>query len=600
MENVWIIVGVITVIVFFTILYLSLKSTTQVVPEGQRLVIYRLGRFHRVVGPGLVQVIRGTEHVVRTLNVRYHPIEVSILGIFAFGVPNDLTFNLWCSFDLVRAAGMDKAKLAQLVLMTDAERRRQIEVKMREALINQIAELEKRMPLPATATHLDGVLALTPGSERYNQLMSGLNLEMEKILPSIGVILDTTQSIKLIERGIPDNILKAINQKQIKDLDSQRLMTYFDELRKRFPDISEATLLQMLSLIERENVGEIQELLSEKNVNTYTALKTEREPQSSFRSPYIAGLPITNPEMFFGREQILRRIINGLHNNSVIVTGARRIGKTTLLYQIKNRLISLEDPNYYFVPIFVDVQGTSESTFFLAIMNDIVTALSEYLPHNIIMPTLDFVGPGANYSDNTFGRDLSKIIKALQQSQPKKEVKLILLMDEMDVLNSYDQRVQSQLRSIFIRFPQNLRAVVAGVNLDQEWKRHESPFYNMFTRFVLGPFSPEEAQQLIIKPVQNIYGYDEEAIARILAATEGLPFLLQQLCSEIIEHVVGENRKQVTLADVETILANPQWAEEGTSQLEDETLTQPMPTAPTILAEQRAPYNTSTSTHENE
>ena len=183
-------------------------------------------------------------------------------------------------------------------------------------------------------------------------------------------------------------------------------------------------------------------------------------------NPYIAGLPVTTPDMFFGRVQILRGIISGLHNNSVVVTGPRRIGKTSLLFQLKNLLTALNDPDYLFIPIFVDVQGTPEATFFHAVMEHIVNVMPEYLPVKAI-PNLDFALMNANYTDSAFGRDLSRLMKALQQSQPKKDIKLTLLMDEMDVMNSYDQRVQSQLRSIFIRFTKNLRAVVAGVNLDQ-------------------------------------------------------------------------------------------------------------------------------------
>jgi Cdc6-like AAA superfamily ATPase len=431
--------------------------------------------------------------------------------------------------------------------------------------------------------------------------MTGLRGELEKTLPSVGIVLNTAKSITLTGRNIPDTIIEAIKHKQRKDIDSQRLMNYFDELRRRFPDISEATLLQMLSLIEGENVRKIQEFLSEKDANIDTVVKTGREPQPNFRNPYNTGLPIDAPGMFFGREQILKKIINGLHNNNFIVTGPRRIGKTTLLHQLKNRLAVLDDPDYHFVPIFVDVQGVLERVFFYRVMNQIVRErLPEYLSTSAI-PILDFNQTTSSaYDDGAFGGDLGKIIKVLQQNYPNKTVKLVLLMDEMDVMNTYDQRVQSQLRSIFIRFAQDLRAVVTGVNLDQEWKRQESPFYNMFSRIVLGPLSPEEAQQLIIQPVKDIYRYDDEAITRILAATEGHPFRLQQLCKEVIERVTEEKRKQVTLADVEATLAYIQSAEEEAKKPDDETLTQPVPVAPTILAERRATYNDAPPTSSEE
>lgn len=315
--------------------------------------------------------------------------------------------------------------------------------------------------------------------------------------------------------------------------------------------------------------------------------------------PYIVGSPIVDPKMFFGRKQIIQKIISKLHNNSIILTGSRRIGKTSLLYQLKNRLVSLDSSDHFFIPVLIDVQGVLEQNFFQRVMDEIVITLSEYLSEQTML-SLNFTAMATTYSDRAFGQDLGRIIQTLQHSQPDKEIKLVLLMDEMDVLNSFDQVLQSQLRSIFIRFTKNLRAVVVGVNLDQEWKRHESPFYNMFPRIVLGPLSPEEAQQLIIQPVHGQYHYDDTAITRILTATEGHPFRLQQLCLEIIERVVEEKRQQITLADVEATLVDIQWTEEGAKKPDDETLTQPTPVASTVVTEKRASYNASISTPKNE
>jgi hypothetical protein len=50
-------------------------------------------------------------------------------------------------------------------------------------------------------------------------------------------------------------------------------------------------------------------------------------------NPYIAGNPVTGPEMFFGREDVfefVRQTLIGQHRNNVIVLyGQRRTGKTS-------------------------------------------------------------------------------------------------------------------------------------------------------------------------------------------------------------------------------------------------------------------------------
>ncbi|MCP4368721.1 MAG: ATP-binding protein [Deltaproteobacteria bacterium] len=313
--------------------------------------------------------------------------------------------------------------------------------------------------------------------------------------------------------------------------------------------------------------------------------QNKAERVSTFYNPYIAGPPIIDPNMFFGREQILQKIINILYSNYVLITGPRRIGKTTLLYQLTNRLTTLND-NYYFIPVIVDLQGTPEDTFFHTIMDDIVTATRN--KHFLAQPmgTLDYDRSKSNYNHHFFGKDLGKIIRAVQQNHPGKTVKLVLLMDEMDVMNTYNQQIQAQLRSIFHKpFAPNLGAVVAGVNLSQEWKRETSPFYNMFVPFTLASFSPEQARRLIVEPVKDTYHYDESAIQLILNTTEGHPFHLQQLCMEVIHYAYEKNRRHITQDDVEMVLSNIEWSDSATQSKVTITTT--------VLAEKQAAYSTS-------
>lgn len=290
MEIVWLIVGIIAVIVLAVFIYNVLRATTHIVPEGQRVIIYRLGRFSRVAGPGMVQVIPGLEQVVRTLEVRDHPMEVIVPGIFAFGLLNDLTLNLWYSYDLVKAAAGNKAKLAELVQLNETERRRQVEVKMREALVNQIAELQKRMPLPKTPNALDGVIALAPGTERYNELLAGLKRELEKTLPSVGVVLNTEQTITVTGRGIPPGVVEAIQRIQGRQIDSEWLTNYANQLRQQFPEMSSTVLDQMLASIEGVDVGNVQRLRLEQDDKTDAQVEFEI-PMDGSESPGVTAKP---------------------------------------------------------------------------------------------------------------------------------------------------------------------------------------------------------------------------------------------------------------------------------------------------------------------
>ena len=79
-------------------------------------------------------------------------------------------------------------------------------------------------------------------------------------------------------------------------------------------------------------------------------LVRELETQDSlllvkFANPYIVGQPIRKPEMVFGRDPLFKRIFSVLHQNSLLLHGERRIGKTTVLLQLELRLMPPTTPS---------------------------------------------------------------------------------------------------------------------------------------------------------------------------------------------------------------------------------------------------------------
>ncbi len=80
-------------------------------------------------------------------------------------------------------------------------------------------------------------------------------------------------------------------------------------------------------------------------------------------NPYVAGAPILEQKRFFGREQLLDHVLRRVYNNSILLYGERRIGKTSFQHQLKKCLTTLDDPDHVFYPVFID-QGTPEDKFF--------------------------------------------------------------------------------------------------------------------------------------------------------------------------------------------------------------------------------------------
>ena len=265
-------------------------------------------------------------------------------------------------------------------------------------------------------------------------------------------------------------------------------------------------------------------------------------------NPYVAGAPVMNDEMFFGRRQLVDRILQTIHNNSLLLYGERRIGKTSIQHQLKRRLLEIDDPYFDFHPVYIDLQGTPQEQFFWTIARDIVEDLTPGLEGLAITETTP-----ANYGYRDLLGDLRAVIRDLQR-RSSKAVKLVLLIDEVDELNEYDPRINQRLRSLFMKnFAENLVAVVSGVEIKKRWEREGSPWYNFFEEIEVRPFDDEEARDLIRKPIEGIFKADADVVQRIITLTGGRPYLIQKLCVALVTRLHEQRRRKMTVADVDAV-----------------------------------------------
>jgi tetratricopeptide (TPR) repeat protein len=270
-------------------------------------------------------------------------------------------------------------------------------------------------------------------------------------------------------------------------------------------------------------------------------------------NPYIAGAPVLDTEMFFGREQLIERILQTIHNNSLLLYGERRIGKTSLQHHLRRRLQQLDDPDYEFFPIYVDLQGTPESQFFATLAEDVFHELESLLGG---MQPGEGLDTDADYGYRELVADLRKVIKTLER-KTSKSVKLVLLIDEVDELNAYDPRINQRLRSLFMKsFAENLVAVVSGVEIRKQWDKEGSPWYNFFEEIEVTPIGRDDAENLITRPIGGVFKIDQKVTDRILELTDRKPYHVQRLCVALVNRMYEEGRREITTADVDAVAGN--------------------------------------------
>lgn len=267
-------------------------------------------------------------------------------------------------------------------------------------------------------------------------------------------------------------------------------------------------------------------------------------------NPYIAGAPVREPDMFYGREKLMARILNVLHHNSLMITGERRIGKTSFLYHLRRRLADDTGSEYQFFPVLVDLQGVSEADFFHSAMGDVVDGLA-------LSPEaaagLRFRPEQDEYDGRDFSHDLQRLVEELKKRTTRK-VKLALLIDEVDVLNEFSERVNQRLRSIFMKtFSEHLVAVMSGVGIRRSWKSEGSPWYNFFDEVEITPLSREDAEALVREPVEDFFSFQPDAVQAILEASSGRPYLIQKLCIHAVNRMLEAGRTTIERGDVDAV-----------------------------------------------
>ncbi len=299
------------------------------------------------------------------------------------------------------------------------------------------------------------------------------------------------------------------------------------------------------------------------------------------RNPYIIGRPISEPELFFGRESLFAFIEDNLKQNAkvILLHGQRRIGKSSVLSQIPNFVgqrasrfaksksrydIDLDDlysiyqnrygqkgdapvskDEFVFVPF--DLQDKSRlplSGILYSLATEIINHLDLCL-ERVTLPTATELEKDLNIFYHNF---LPQVYQALDGKN------LVLLLDEFDVLSDYNPESAVEhffpyLKSLLTQQDKLFIIPVIGRQLD-DMPQLFSLFKGAPSREI-GLLDERDAERLITKPVEGILKYSSGAIQAILELTSGHPYFTQLMCFVIFSQARDEQRLVINRMDVE-------------------------------------------------
>ncbi len=283
-------------------------------------------------------------------------------------------------------------------------------------------------------------------------------------------------------------------------------------------------------------------------------------------NPYIAGSPVKDSAMFFGRDDVyawIRQHLRGEYqDNALVLFGERRAGKTSVLYHMAEQL---GDETY--VPVLIDLQGMGlegMDGFLWELARKIVLSLRRVkgLPKVDRPNRRDFEEQPRSHFEDTF---LPPLIQTLQ---PRR---LLLMFDETDRL---EERVRNgelptdifdYLRSL-IQEQTRLNFLFTLGNRIEEARASSSQLFNLAVYRKISFLDPDFAEDLISRPAAKHYSYTPEAIEQILRLTSGQPYYTQLLCHNLFTRWTETKPKQIGVEDIEAVL--PDAVEQATPNLQ--------------------------------
>jgi tetratricopeptide (TPR) repeat protein len=280
-------------------------------------------------------------------------------------------------------------------------------------------------------------------------------------------------------------------------------------------------------------------------------------------NPYIAGSPVVEASMFFGREDVfgwIERSLEGKYVNHILVLhGQRRVGKTSVLKQIPNFL-----PDKY-IQVFFDLQGRTGTTldrFLWWLASEITRTLKR--EHGIEFPRpdrKDFEEP--EYLINGFLPDIRTKLG---------DYVLLLTFDEFDSLDRPE--IQETLSQPLIAYLRRL-IEVEGLNFifsigssGDKLENMQASYTDFFKSALYRKISfltKDDIQRLVTKPVAGLIHYEKEAVRRIGEITSGHPYFTQLMCHELFSRCQKTGDRTISAEDVEAVLEDV--VERGTVNL---------------------------------
>lgn len=386
-------------------------------------------------------------------------------------------------------------------------------------------------------------------SEDYGPELS-LDVPITKVPENNGQIC-LSVSISNIENKAAARNIKLI----VTDLNNNKL--YEEKLEN---NLKGGSCFSTLALFESQNASEFSVNLHldyfDDEGKAYfldkkISISTSEDKFEPIRNPYITGKPVVTNDMFFGRDALIERLAESLHNDKircVIIYGQKRTGKSSVFEHLKQKLAS----SFIILNFSVGADITSELNFYKCVKSEFVMYLED----------LEYEEQVINEFDNIQINDLldfQKFISKINRIICKEEKKeLLIMIDEFTHIYNYIRDPNCDLNDMFMdkwkaMLEKNLfKSALIGQDFMPEFIQKYANQFQVTDPVYVSYLEYQYALDLVVKPISLQDGtsrFVESSDEMIVDWFGGQPYYLQTYCSKLVNYINEyQHQKYITAA----------------------------------------------------
>lgn len=241
----------------------------------------------------------------------------------------------------------------------------------------------------------------------------------------------------------------------------------------------------------------------------------------------------------------VQEAVQALEGGNVLLLGAKGMGKTPILRRTANALGTGQSGDLVSLPAYLDLSSTRPDTMLHVLMERVVSAAGPLMVGE--RPQLQWhqTSPVA-YGAREFGADLQLLGASLRPVVAPRRVRMVLLLDEAQVLDSYPPRAFQDARGILVgTMGGQMRAVLAS----EHALRSLDDLGDLFLLVELRPLSDAAARELVVEPVRGVYAWAPDAVDLVVRDAAGRTERLLEVAAACVRHALAARRIDITAED---------------------------------------------------